>query len=165
LSVTNGIRPDILGIDSTNTTGGFVTHDTTNGFRLLTASEYQAGAAASFVGLGAVIQGTTSAGSATSAVVTLADATGLVVGQTLLAAVNGIPTTAKISAITGNNVTFTNATSMTVTAGSGRFNLSVLAAANMSLANSLSVQQAVTVQSLTLASGGGFGYFGGGNLT
>ena len=154
-SVTNGVRPDIIGIDSSNTVGGFVTHDA-NGFRLLTSSEYR-GLLASSSGTGVVLPA--SMNNATT--ITLADASGLFAGMAVSG--TGVAANSVISSIAGNTVTLSAAT--TGGAQVNRLTFGATATANFVTAASAIFQQATTVQSLTLNSGGGVGYFGGGNLT
>ena len=145
---TMSIRPDLIGIDSTNPTGGLITSVAGTGLRLLTASEYQL-LPGSTSGLGAVVSGITSTG---NGVVQFADTTGLVVGESLVAAVNGITASSLITAVGANSVTFgSNATS----SAAGRFNLSVLATVNALATSSTQMYQSVTLNSLTLGSGGG----------
>jgi hypothetical protein len=153
---TMSIRPDVIGIDSTGS--GFVTSDT-GGFRLMSAAEYQVLPGLGS-GLGAVVSGSTTNA---SGLVTLLDLTGLQAGMSLVAVANGIPTTATISSInTGaSQVTFSaNATST----AAARFALTVPAGVNAVTGVLGTVQQAATVNSLTLDSGGGL-FFQGGNLT
>jgi autotransporter-associated beta strand protein len=147
-TVTMSIRPDLIGIDSTNATGGLLTSVATTGLRLLTASEYQILPGAGS-GLGAVISGLTTSG---SGVVQFSDITGLVAGQNLVAAVNGITAGSLVTGLGANTLTFgSNATSSAV----GRFNLSVPATANVRTAAATQLYQALTVNSLTLDNGGG----------
>ena len=155
-SKTMSIRPDIIGVDSTGT--GFVVYETTGGFRLMSATEYQL-LPTGDSGLGAVLLGSTTN---LSPVVTFADITGLQAGQSILAAANGILVNATTSSpnTTLNQMTFSsNATSTAI----GRFNLSVGSTMNVATAGVSTVQQATTVNSLTLNSGGGL-VFEGGNL-
>jgi autotransporter-associated beta strand protein len=161
---TNGVRPDIIGIDSSNTTGGFVTHDA-NGFRLLNSNEYQ-DLPTSDIGLGGIYIGQTVAGTTTSSNVWMSGASGFgfLTGMTTNGIVNVIPSGASVASVTGDVVNLTHA-SAAVTGGLGRFNMIVPTGANARASGSVSIQNAVTIQSLTLNSGGGIGYFGGGNLT
>ncbi len=164
-SKINGIRPDIIGIDSTGS--GFVTHDA-NGYRLLATNEYQQLPGVGS-GLGSAYMAITVAGTAvTTSTIRIADATGLVTGQTTLAALNGIPAATPISA-TGtpfaNSVTLSPFTSSTVTASTtGRVTFIVPTTANVATSVLSNIEQAATVQSLTLNSTGGL-LFEGGNLT
>ncbi|MFN5805262.1 MAG: beta strand repeat-containing protein, partial [Opitutia bacterium] len=153
-SVTNGVRPDVIGIDSGNTVGGFVTHDA-NGYRLLTSSEYR-GLLSSSVGTGVVL----SASMNNATTITVADASGLFAGMAVTG--TGIAANSLISSISGNTVTLSAAT--TGGAQTQRVTFGATAAANFVTAAASLFQQATTVQSLTLNSGGGVA-FSGGNLS
>ncbi|MCX6850548.1 MAG: autotransporter-associated beta strand repeat-containing protein [Verrucomicrobia bacterium] len=153
-SVTNGIRPDIIGIDSTNTTGGFVTHDT-NGFRLLTSAEYRS-LLTSTTGAGVVLNGSMN----NSTTLQVQDASNLFAGMAVSG--TGIAANSVISSVAGNTITLSAAT----TGGlqTQRITFGATAAANFVTTVSNAIQQATTFQSLTLNNGGGVGYFSGGNL-
>ncbi|MFM9000183.1 MAG: beta strand repeat-containing protein, partial [Opitutia bacterium] len=153
-SVTNGVRPDIIGIDSSNTLGGFVTHDA-NGFRLLTSSEYRS-LLASSTGTGVVRPATMN----NAVTVTVDDASGLFAGMAVTG--TGVAANSTISSISGNTVTLSAAT--TGGAQTSRLTFGATATANFVTAASATFQQATTVQSLTLNSGGGVA-FSGGNMS
>jgi autotransporter-associated beta strand protein len=162
---TMGIRPDIIGIDATGT--GFVTHEATGGFRLLDAADEYQTLPTTGEGLGAFYRGTSfTAAATTSGTIWFpgASTSGLVVGQATTAAFGTIPSGALITAMGTDTVSFSFA-STAITGALARFNYNLPANTNAVTAGSVSVQNASSVNSLTLNSGGGIGYFGGGNLT